>query len=307
MLYTKLGCTNVEVPRIVLGCMRLSELDERQAADYIDAALELGVTAFDHADIYGGGACESLFARAARMTPTRRERMMLQSKCGICPAEQRYDNSCAYILASTNGILKRLGTEYLDLLLLHRPDALTEPAEVAEAFTRLRKSGKVRHFGVSNHNPSQIRLLQRALDMPIVADQLQMSVTNATMISRGLEVNTLLPGAIDRDDGVLDFCRLQNIAVQAWSPFQYGTFEGPFLGNAKFHLLNTVIDQIAAEHGVTNSAIAVAWLLRHPARMQVIVGTTKAVRLREICAACDVELSRKDWYDIYRAAGNPIP
>ena len=239
------------------------------------------------------------------MSPAVRDRLILHSKCGIRPG--RYDFSREHILEAAEGSLRRLKTDYLDVLLLHRPDILMEPEEVAEAFDRLYEAGKVRHFGVSNQNPMQMQLLQRYLGYPIVANQLQLSITNATMISSGINVNMENAAAVNRDGSVLDFCRLHDITIQPWSPFQYGFFEGVFLGNDRFPELNRQIDEIAAAHGVTNTTIAIAWLLRHPAHLQPISGTMNRQRLEEICAAAELTLSREEWYAIYRAAGNQIP
>jgi predicted oxidoreductase len=301
----KLGTSNLDVPVIAVGCMRLKSLDKKAAEQFVQTALEEGANFFDHADIYGGGACEEIFADAIHMNDDVRERIILQSKCGI--RKGMFDFSKEHILASVDGILKRLKTDYLDVLLLHRPDALVEPEEVAEAFDLLRSTGKVRHFGVSNQNPMQIQLLQKWVKQPIVANQLQLSITNATMISAGINVNMLNDAAVNRDGSVLDFCRLNDITIQPWSPFQYGFFEGAFLGNEKFPELNAKIDEIAAKYAVSNTTIAIAWLLRHPARMQPITGTTNPQRLRDCCRAADLSLTRQEWYDIYRAAGNLLP
>lgn len=301
----KLGTSTLEVPVVAVGCMRIKSLDKREAERFVQAALEEGANFFDHADIYGGGICEEIFADAIQMSESVRESIILQSKCGI--RKGMFDFSKEHILSSVDGILKRLRTDYLDVLLLHRPDTLVEPEEVADAFDRLASSGKVRHFGVSNQNPMQIQLLQKYVKQPIVANQLQLSITNATMISSGINVNMQNGSAVNRDGGVLDFCRLHDITIQPWSPFQYGFFEGVFLGNDKFPELNKQIDEIAAKHGVSNTTIAIAWLLRHPARMQPVTGTMNIDRLKDCCKASDVTLSREDWYAIYRAAGNVLP
>ncbi len=301
----KLGPSALEVPVVAVGCMRLTSLDRTAAERLIQTSLESGANFFDHADIYGGGRCEELFAEAIHMNAEVRERIILQSKCGI--RRGMFDFSKGHILAAVDGSLKRLRTEYLDVLLLHRPDALVEPEEVAEAFAQLQSSGKVRHFGVSNQNPMQIQLLQKYLTRPVVANQLQLSITNATMISSGVNVNMENAAAVNRDGGVLDFCRLHDITIQPWSPFQYGFFQGAFLGSDKFPELNRKVDEIAARYGVSNTTIAIAWLLRHPARMQPVVGTMNVDRLRDCFKASDVRLSREDWYEIYRAAGNALP
>ncbi|MDU4695420.1 MULTISPECIES: aldo/keto reductase [Paenibacillus] len=301
----KLGTSTLEVPVIAVGCMRINSLDKAEAERFVQTALEEGANFFDHADIYGGGSCEEIFADAIHMNPEIREKIILQSKCGI--RQGSFDFSKEHILSSVDGILKRLKTEYLDVLLLHRPDALVEPEEVAEAFDQLHTAGKVRHFGVSNQNPMQIQLLQKYVKQPIVANQLQLSITNTTMISAGINVNMENEAAVNRDGSVLDFCRLNDITIQPWSPFQYGFFEGVFLGNEKFPELNQKIDEIAAKYGVTNTTIAIAWLLRHPAQMQPVIGTMNIDRLKDCIKAGEIRLTREEWYEIYRAAGNILP
>jgi predicted oxidoreductase len=301
----KLGSSTLEVPVVAVGCMRINSLEKNEAETFVQTALEEGANFFDHADIYGGGACEEIFADAIHMNAEVREKIILQSKCGI--RKGMFDFSKEHILDSVDGILKRLNTEYLDVLLLHRPDALVEPEEVAEAFDALERSGKVRHFGVSNQKPMQIQLLQKYVKQPLVANQLQLSITNANMISNGINVNMENESAIDRDGSVLDFCRLNDITIQPWSPFQFGFFEGVFLGNEKFPELNQKIDEIAAKYGVNNTTIAIAWLLRHPAKMQPVIGTMNVDRLKDCCKASEIYLTREEWYEIYRAAGNILP
>ncbi len=305
MRYMKLGKSDLKVPTIAVGCMRINELSTTDAECLVQTALEGGVNFFDHADIYGGGTCEELFAEAIHMNSTVREKIILQSKCGI--RKGMFDFSKEHILEAVECSLKRLRTDYLDVLLLHRPDALVEPEEVAEAFDKLYSSGKVRNFGVSNQNPMQIQLLEKFLNQPIIANQLQLSITNATMISAGLHVNMTDDTAISRDGSVLDFCRLHDITVQPWSPFQYGFFEGVFLNNDKFTKLNAAIDKIAANYEVSNTTIALAWILRHPAHMQPVTGTMNADRLKDCMKAADIYLTREEWYEIYCAAGNVLP
>jgi predicted oxidoreductase len=297
--------TDLNVSEIALGCMRISRMELQDIARLIHTALEEGINFFDHADIYGGGQSEARFAEALDMNPRLREQMFLQTKCGI--RQGYFDFSKEHILAAVDGSLKRLRTDYVDVLLLHRPDALVEPQEVAEAFTILQNSGKVRYFGVSNQNPMQIELLTRYVEQKIVFNQLQLSLTNTGMIDAGLNVNMEIDASIDRDGSILDYCRLKDITIQPWSPFQYGFFEGVFLGSDKFPELNQTIDALAAAKGVTNTAIAIAWLLRHPARMQPIVGTTSPDRVRDICKASGISLTRPEWYELYRAAGNTLP
>lgn len=298
----KLGASSLEVPVVSVGCMRINSLDKKEAEHFVQTALEQGANFFDHADIYGAGSCEEIFAEAIHMNADVREKIILQSKCGI--RKGMFDFSKEHILESVDNSLKRLNTDYLDILLLHRPDTLVEPEEVAEAFDILESAGKVRHFGVSNQNPMQIQLLQKFVKQPIVANQLQLSITNSTMISSGFNVNMENDAAVNRDGGILDFCRLHDITIQPWSPFQYGFFEGVFLDNEKFPELNQKINEIAEKYSVSNTTIAIAWLLRHPAKMQPVIGTMNETRLKDCIKASDIHLSRQEWYDIFRAAGN---
>ncbi len=300
-----LGKSGLSVPTVAVGCMRIGGMSDKDAAAFLDTALSQGANFFDHADIYGGGRCEEKFASAFAMTADKRETVILQSKCGIRPG--RYDFDKNYILSSVDGILSRLKTDYLDVLLLHRPDPLCEPEEVAEAFFKLKNEGKVRNFGVSNHNPMQIALLESALGMPLVANQIQMSITNCTAISQGLNVNMENDRATMRDGSVIDYCRLHKITLQAWSPFQYGFFSGVFVDNPKFPELNAAMQTVADAHGVNKNTIAIAWLLRHPAKIMPVTGTTNLSRLADCLKAADITLSREEWYEIYRAAGNQIP
>lgn len=306
MKQVKFGNTGIMVPAIIMGCMRLTELDEKGAAELIDTALSLGINFFDHADIYGGGACEELFGKAVDLKGSNREKYFIQSKCGIIRGKM-YDSSKEHILEAVDGILDRLGTEYLDSLLIHRPDMLVEPEEVAEAFDILQKAGKVRHFGVSNMNPLQIQLLEKYMNQSVVANQLQFSLKHTGMLNCGTEVNLETDAAANRDGSVLDYCRLNDITIQAWSPFQYGFFDGVFIGSDKFPELNQKLDELAGKYGVTPTTIATAWILRHPAGIQVIAGTMKTARLKEIAEAVKVELSAEDWYELYKAAGNILP
>ncbi|MDR3120460.1 MAG: aldo/keto reductase [Clostridiales bacterium] len=302
----QLGKSNLQVPVIAVGCMRINGLDKKGAESFVRKALELGANFFDHADIYGKSACEEIFADAFKAVGAPRESLILQSKCGIVPGKM-FDFSKEHILEAVDGSLKRLKTDYLDVLLLHRPDALVEPEEVAEAFDTLHTAGKVKNFGVSNQNPMQIQLLQKYVKQPIVANQLQLSITNATMITQGQHVNMLDEAAVNRDGSVLDFCRLQEITIQPWSPFQYGFFEGVFLGSPKHAALNAKLDELAKVHGVSATTIALAWILRHPAKMQPVTGTMNEGRLADCVKATEVTLSRDEWYQIYLAAGHVLP
>jgi len=300
-----IGKSELSASEITLGCMRIAELSTTDAAKLIHTAMDEGINFFDHADIYGAGKSEEIFAQAIEMNPSVREQMIIQTKCGIRPGY--FDFSKEHILNSVDLSLKRLQTDYIDVLLLHRPDTLVEPEEVDEAFTILHNSGKVRHFGVSNQNPMQIELLNKYLHHKLIINQLQLSITNTGMIDSGINVNMHIDRSIDRDGSILDYCRLKDITIQAWSPFQYGFFEGVFLNNDKFPELNNTIDRIAEEKGVSNSAIAIAWILRHPAKIQPVVGTTNTDRLKDICKASNITLTRQEWYEIYRAAGNQLP
>lgn len=300
-----IGNSGIIASEISLGCMRIADMDKNEANLLINTALDEGITLFDHADIYGQGKSEEVFADAIDMNSNIREKIIIQSKCGIRPGF--FDFSKEHILNSVDGILKRLKTDYLDILLLHRPDTLMEPEEVAEAFEMLSNSGKVRKFGVSNQNPMQMQLLNKFLKDKIIANQLQLSLTNTGMIDSGLNVNMEISPSIDRDGSVLEFCRLNDITIQPWSPFQYGFFEGVFLDNPKFKELNEKIEELAKRYNVTKEAIAIAWILRHPAKMQPIVGTTNRERIKAICKASDIVLSREEWYELYRAAGNKLP
>ena len=300
-----LNNTNLSIPEIGMGCMRIVELENADAVkSWVDTALEHGINFFDHADIYGKGRCEELFGQI--LTPSLREKIILQSKCSIRPGIA-FDFSKEHILNSVDGILKRLNTEYLDILLLHRPDTLMEPEEVADAFRILKENGKVRHFGVSNQTPMQMELLSKYCDEPLLINQLQLSIAHCPMINSGINANMYNDSGINRDGGVLEYCRLKDITIQAWSPFQYGMFEGIFLGNEKFAELNKVIDNFAEKYNVTNSAIAVAWILRHPAGIQTIVGTTNKGRIAQISKASEIRLTREEWYALYMAAGNKLP
>jgi predicted oxidoreductase len=301
----KIARCDLDASEIALGCMRIASLSNQDIATLIHTALDAGITFFDHADVYGGGKSEEKFAEALDMTPRLRDTMILQTKVGI--RKGSFDFSKEHILEAVEGSLNRLRTDHLDVLLLHRPDALVEPEEVAEAFTILQDSGKVKYFGVSNQNPMQIELLTKFVKQPLIINQLQLSITNTGMIDAGINVNMKIDSSIVRDGSILDYCRLKEITIQPWSPFQYGFFEGVFLDNDKFPELNAQINTIAASRGVTNTAIAIAWLLRHPARMQPILGTTNPTRVKDASKASDVKLTRQEWYDIYLAAGNKLP
>ncbi len=304
-MYTiDLGKTGLKVPTVAVGCMRIASMTEKETATMIDTSLSHGANFFDHADIYGGGNSEAVFGKA--MKAWKREDLIIQTKCGIVPGVM-YDFSYDHIIESVNGSLKRLDTDYIDVLLLHRPDVLMEPEEVARAFSELKASGKVRHFGVSNQNPMQMALLSRALDMPLCANQVQFGIMHTPMVQAGVHVNLMTDSAVNRDGGVLEYCRLHDITVQPWSPMQYGFFEGCFVDNDKFPELNAVMERIAEKYAVSKTTVAIAWILRHPAKMQPVTGTTNRTRLVDSFKAADIRLSREEWYAIYKAAGNTLP
>ena len=304
MKQVNFGPNELGVSSVVLGCMRITVAKDPVAV--IQTAVENGINFFDHADIYGQGKCEEIFADAFAKTSYKREDMFIQSKCGIVPGEM-YDFSKEHIISSVEKSLKRLNVDYLDALLLHRPDTLMEPEEVAAAFDQLESDGKVKYFGVSNQYSRQIELLQKYVRQPLVANQLQFGVMHTGMIDFGLHVNMTDPRSVDHDDGILEFSRLNDMTIQAWSPYQYGFFEGVFIGNEKFPELNKKLAEMAEKYHTTPTGIASAWILRHPANMQVIIGTMNLQRIEEIAKASDIVLSKEDWYGIYLAAGNDLP
>ena len=299
----QLGTSDLSVSEVALGCMRMDKLNSKAAAGVINAAFESGVNFYDHADIYGGGESEKRFAQALELTSIKRDDIILQSKAGI--RSGYYDFSKEHLINSVDGILNRLDTDYIDVLLLHRPDALVEPEEVAEAFDNLHSSGKVRQFGVSNHSPYQIELLKRHVKQDLIANQLQLSVMHTGMIDAGVQVNTKQKESIDHDRAILDYCRLNDITVQPWSPV-HGP-DGVFLNHPDYSEVNETLKSLADKYDSDHEALAIAWLLRHPAKMQVILGTMNEKRIRNYASASGITLSREDWYLIYKAAGNPLP
>lgn len=301
MKQINLGSTQLKVPQVALGCMRMSDLSLKEAAEVVDTSLAAGIDFFDHADIYGQGKSETLFAQAMTEVGVKREDIMIQSKCGI--RDGFYDFSKEHIINSVEGILKRLGTDYLDVLALHRPDSLMEPEEIAAAFDQLLSQGKVRHFGVSNQNPMQMELIQKYTSQKLVVNQLQFGLKHAGMVANGMNNNMENTPGIHRDGSVLEYSRLKDITIQAWSPYQYGYFDGVFLGNEDFKELNTVIAEMADKYQVTDTGIATAWINRHPANIQTIIGTMNPQRIKDIALASDITLSREDWYTLYKASG----
>lgn len=300
------GTTGKKLPAIVVGCMRLSGKSREEMERFLHTSVEQGAYFFDHADIYGGGQSEAIFGEALKSsTSIKREELFIQSKCGI--RNGFFDSSKEHIIEAVDGSLKRLQTDYLDALLIHRSDALVEPEEVAEAFEELYAKRKVRYFGVSNHKPMQIELLKKYVKQPLVANQLQFSIPVSNMVANGLEVNMTSDGAPDRDGSVLDYSRLHDMTIQAWSPYQMPNWQGCFIDSDKYPELNKEMQVLAEKYGVSKTAIATAWILRHPAGMQVVTGTASEERLTEIIDACKIQLSREEWYRLYLAAGHILP
>lgn len=297
------------VPVIVQGCMRMPALSVDEAAKVIRTSYDLGVNYYDHATCYGeNGAAETRFGEAFAKTGLRREEVVLQSKCGLCFERNEFDWTKENILSSVEGSLKRLKTDYLDVLLLHRPDVLFEPEEVAAAFDQLEAEGKVRHFGVSNLVPMQIELLKKYVKQPLVFNQVQLSLEQSQLIDQALYMNNKSTDfSINRDGNLLDYCRLQDITIQAWSPLQFGMFKGTFIDHPDFPELNKVLAKIGEREGVSKTAVALAWILRHPAKMQVIIGTMNPEHIASACDASKVQLSHHDWYELYLAAGKYLP
>ena len=302
--YIKIGNNIENASAIALGCMRIHALDNVQVEELIMTALDNGINFFDHADIYGKGKSEELFGEFMANHKDLRDKMIIQTKCAIRPGY--YDFSKEHIIESVETSLKRMNLDYIDVLLLHRPDTLMEPEEVGEAFEELYKSGKVKNFGVSNHNMMQVELLKTGVNVPLVINQLQLSIVNAGMITSGINVNMENKESVMHDGFLLEYSRLKNMTIQAWSPFRYGK-SGVFLDNPDYPELNAEIDRLAEKYGVKNTAIAAAWILRHPAKIQVIAGTTNKERLSDICKSADVDLTRQEWYSIYRSAGHHLP
>lgn len=297
---------NNTTSKIISGMMRLVGRGQDEAFKFLDYAYGEGVIWYDHADIYGNGECEKTFGEWLKTRKIPRENLIIQSKCGIKPGVC-YDNSAEYIIKSVDGILERLGTDYLDLLLIHRPDVLWEPREIAKAFDALYTSGKVRGFGVSNFNPTQIEILKKYLTKPILCSQVQLSLAFAPMISEQLETNTYSQNGLSRTMGLLDYCRLNNIRIQTWSPLQFGTFQGTFIDNPNYGPLNSKLWELSQKYGVSKAAIAAAWNLRLDKNVQVVVGTTNVDHFNDFLKARNINLTREEWYALYMSAGYSLP
>ena len=308
MRYIKFGERQKEVSEVVLGLMRISEMTVDQVEELIESALAVGINAFDIADCYGHGKCEQILGEVLKCRPDLREKMWIQSKCGISMEEFTYfDFSKEHILEAVDGILERLNVDYIDSLLLHRPDALMEPVEIAEAFDLLKAQGKVIDFGVSNQNPMMMALIQKDVNQPLVANQLQLSAAFTPSFDAGFHVNMKQEAGIVRDSSIFEYCRLHDVVIQAWSVLQFDYFGGVFLGSEKYPELNQVLNRLAEKYHVSPSAVAIAWVLRYPAKMQAVIGTTKKARVAEAARAAEIQLTRKEWYEIYLAAGNDLP
>ena len=316
MRYIPFGESKEKLSEIVLGLMRIGpgktttqSMSVQEVEFLLDTAFDAGINMLDNADIYANGACEKVLGEVFAARPDLRQKFFLQTKCGIVkdPDITYFDFSKEHILESVDNSLLRMQTDHIDSLLLHRPDALMEPEEIAEAFAILKAAGKVRNFGLSNCSPMMIERLQKVLTVPVAADQIQLSAAFTPAIDAGFNFNTMTDAGIMRDGGIIEYCGMNDIVIQAWSVMQYGFFEGVFLGSEKYPALNRVIDRIAEEKGVTNTAVALAWILRLPVSIQAVIGTTKPQRIRDSAAAASFTLTRKEWYEIYLAAGNILP
>ena len=306
MKYIPVKDTDLAVSQIALGCMRIASKTPQQVSQLIHTALDEGINLFDHADIYGGGKSESLFGEVLKNEPGLRDRMILQSKTCIRPGVC-YDASKEHIISSTEAILSRLNTDHLDILLLHRPDALMEMEEVAQAFAQLKQSGKVRYFGVSNMNPYQIALIEKYTGEKMIINQLQFSLAHTGMIDAGIHVNMDDAFAVNKDGDILNYCRLNDILIQCWSILNVDFVKGLFLDHPEFPELNAALQKYADQYNVTKSCIATAWILRHPAHMQAIAGTGDPIHLQELCKASDITLKREEWYELYLSENKPLP
>ena len=292
--------------RIAQGCMRIASLSDKEIDTLIKTDLECGINFFDHADIYGGGECERKFGEFLKNNPSLKDQMIIQTKCGI--TNGYYDFSKEHIIKSVEGSLSRLGVDSVDFLLLHRPDTLMDPWEVGEAFELLSTQGKVKCFGVSNQSPYQMELLQKYLkDIRLCINQLQFSITNTGIVDSGLNVNTDKSEAIDRDGGVLEYCRLKDITIQPWSPLQHGFFGGTFINNPDYEALNKKLNEVGEKYGITATSAAILWILRHSACMQPIIGSVNIQRIKDIAKCADIEMSRAEWYELYKSTGKTLP
>lgn len=304
MKKVRFGTSNEEVAAVGLGLMRIQTAES--PVDVIETAYENGINFFDHADIYGRGESETIFADALKKSSVNREDIFIQSKCGIVPGEM-YDFSKEHIVQAVEGSLQRLDIDYLDSLLLHRPDTLMEPEEVAEAFNKLEKEGKVRYFGVSNFTPGHVELLKTEVRQSLQANQLRFGLLHTGMVDQGINANRMHEASLDHDGGVLEYSRIHKMTIQAWSPYQGQGDAGVFIDNDLYPELNILLKEMAEKYDTTPTGVSSAWILRHPANMQVIAGSMNLDRIQQIAKASEIEMSRKDWYALYMAAGNGLP
>lgn len=313
MEYTDIG--GIKASRLALGCMRIADKPLENVERLVNVALDIGINLFDHADIYGGGRCESLYGELIKASPSLRRRMVIQTKCGIMSG--RYDLGYNHITESVEGSLKRLNTDCIDILLLHRPDTLMRPEQIARAFDQLERDGKVLRFGVSNFSAMQIEYLQSVVNQKLFIDQVQLSPTFCPIIDAGLNVNTASPAALDRDGGLLEYSRMRGVTLQTYGTMQCSFtddtgyfYSGAFTTDTakkKYFSLNFCLEGLAQKYGTTKQSVAVAWVLRHPANMQAVIGTTLDKHLAEYKDCCEVPLDGREWYEIYRAAGHTLP
>jgi len=315
MRQINLGKSGLIAPEIALGCMRMRDLSVEDACGVLRAALDSGMNFFDHADIYRSpqGVAEEIFGRAVKQMGLPRNAITIQTKCGIHRVGHpqkvmAYEFTTKHIMDGVEGSLKRLQTDYVDLFALHRPDTLMEPEEVAEIFETLYAAGKVRYFGVSNFTPGQMELIQKYTGHKLIVNQLQFSLVHTGMIDAGFNANTRRPGSIDHDGGILDYCRLKDVTIQAWTPFRAAVSTGgTFLDHPDYPELGAKLGALAEQYDVSREAIAAAWILRHPAQIQVIIGSMNPERIQRIAKAAEIRLTHAEWYELYLAAGNTLP
>ncbi len=317
MKQINLGATSLQIPAMALGIMRMEAKSPADAAKAIDTAYENGINFIDSADIYGQGKSEEVFSEALKLSNTKREELFIQSKAGIIidPARShgsfifgsRYEFTKQHILEAVDGILSRMKTDYLDSLLLHRPDPLMDLEGIREAFDILQASGKVRFFGVSNFNPQQFAMVQNAVSQRLMFNQLQFGLMHTGMIDFGIHTNISDEDGTNHDGGILEYCRQHHVTIQAWSPFQYGNFEGTFINNPDYPELNATLAKLANKYNVGKNAIAAAWILKHPAQIQMVMGTMNPQHIADSAKGADIQLTNQEWYNLYLAAGHQLP